>query len=248
MFSMVSLFQESVEVEMCGRFMLISSGAVIAERFCVDRTMEFERRYNIAPGQEIVGISMSRDNFLREMRSFHWGFVPSWSKDGSIGARLVNARSETILEKPAFRNAFKSRRLLIPSNGFYEWNKNVGTRIPFLIGMKDNSVFAMAGIWEEWKSSGNHALTSCCILTTHSNELTGRIHDRMPVIVKPEHYSEWLAQARLPERLSLEILKSFPADLMRMREVSPKVNKTDYDQPDCIDGDVTRQVNWMDDT
>lgn len=233
---------------MCGRFMLISSSSDIAEQFSVDRTVEFERRYNIAPGQEVIGISMSRDNIGREMRGYHWGLVPPWAKDGAIGAGLVNARSETIAEKPAFRNAFKSRRLLIPANGFYEWEKKVGTRIPFLIGMNDDSLFAMAGIWEKWKGPENHVLISCCILTTNSNELTGRIHDRMPVIVKPEYYGEWLAQTGLPENLSREIFKSFPADLMRMREVSPKVNKTDYDKPDCIDGDVTRQVNWMDET
>ncbi len=242
----LSLLGESVEVIMCGRFMLISSSADIAERLCVEQTMELDRRYNIAPAQEIIGIALSGKNFLREMRWFRWGLVPFWAKDTSVGSKLLNARSETLAQKPAFRNAFKNRRLLIPTNGFYEWDKSAGERIPFLVGMKDDSLFAMAGIWEQWTGPENHVLESCSIITTNSNELVGRIHDRMPVIVRPENYPDWVAQGPLPQNLASTMLKSFPAELMRMREVSPRLNRTDYDKPDCIVGVGDDQINWTD--
>ena len=230
---------------MCGRFMLISSSASVAELFSVELTLEFDRRYNIAPSQEVVGIASFGAKSRPEMRFFHWGLVPFWAKDAKIGNRLVNARSETLAEKPAFRNAFKSRRLLIPANGFYEWDKSARPKIPYLIGMKDESLFAMAGIWEEWRGPDNYCLRSCSVITTTSNELVQKVHDRMPVIVMPKNYGDWLAEGPLPHDIDSEIIQPFPAGLMRMREVSARLNKTDYDGPDCLEGVGDAQVNWI---
>ena len=230
---------------MCGRFMLTSSSASVAELFSVELTLQFDRRYNIAPSQEVVGIAASVTNSRPEMRFFHWGLAPFWAKDSKIGNRLVNARSETLTEKPAFRNAFKSRRLLIPANGFYEWDKSARPKIPFLIGMKDESLFAMAGIWEEWKGPENEVVRSCSVITTCGNELVQKVHDRMPVIVMPENYVDWLAKGPLPESMASRIFLPFPADLMRMREVSSRVNKADYDKPDCMENAGDGQVDWV---
>jgi putative SOS response-associated peptidase YedK len=162
-----------------------------------------------------------------------WGLVPSWASDISIGNRLINGRSETVLEKPAFRDSFRTRRCLIPADGFYEWKKAGKERRPFHFGMKDGSLFAFAGVWDRWKSPAGQVLESCSILTTAPNELIEDLHDRMPVILPPRHYQTWLmAPPAEAERLA-ELLVPFDATIMKRYPVSSLVNKPQNDMPEC---------------
>ena len=159
--------------------------------------------------------------------------MPSWAGDISMGSRLINGRSETVLEKSAFGHSFRTRRCLIPADGFYEWKKAGKERVPFHFGMKDNSLFAFAGIWDRWKSPSGHALESCSILTTEPNELLDDVHDRMPVILPHRHYETWLT-APAPEAGRLaELLLPFDPHLMNRYAVSSLVNNPQNDVPEC---------------
>lgn len=219
---------------MCGRFMLISSSRNVREHFDVERSIDFHRRYNIAPSQEIVGVIRSGWDSQREMTTFRWGLIPAWAKDSHSGKALINARAETVADKPAFRNAFKSRRTLIPANGFFEWDNKTRSRSPYLIGLENDALFAMGGIWELSTDAENPIQRSCSILTTESNGLVANIHDRMPVIVRKENYGDWIASGPLNELIAAIIFEPFPSGQMKMREVNSVVNKADYDHPDCI--------------
>jgi putative SOS response-associated peptidase YedK len=162
-----------------------------------------------------------------------WGLVPSWASDISIGARLINGRSETVLEKPAFRDSFRLRRCLVPADGFYEWKKAGKERHPFHFVMKDSSLFAFAGVWDRWRSATGEVVESCSILTTAPNELLDGVHDRMPVILPQRHYQTWLtAPATEAQRLA-ELLVPFDASVMQRHPVSSLVNKPENDVPEC---------------
>ena len=162
-----------------------------------------------------------------------WGLVPSGASDISIGARLINGRSETVLEKPAFRDSFRLRRCLVPADGFYEWKKAGKERHPFHFVMKDSSLFAFAGVWDRWRSPTGQVVESCSILTTAPNELLDGVHDRMPVILPQRHYQTWLsAPATEAQRLE-ELLVPFDASVMQRYPVSPLVNKPEKDVPEC---------------
>jgi putative SOS response-associated peptidase YedK len=195
--------------------------------------LEWEPRYNIAPTQSIPVIRQDRGRSARCLSLVRWGLIPSWAKDVSIGSRLINGRSETLLEKPAFKESFRNRRCLIPADGFYEWKKVGKAKQPFHFGMQDDSLFAFAGIWDCWKSPPGQRLASCSILTTAPNELLADVHDRMPVILPQRHYEAWLTgPASEAERLS-ELLVAFDASLMKRYAVSSTVNKPQNDGPDC---------------
>ncbi len=192
---------------------------------------EWSPRYNIAPTQPVATVrQVGTSRILSTMR---WGLVPSWASDISIGNRLINGRSETVLEKPAFRDSFRTRRCLIPADGFYEWRKAGREKQPFHFGMKDDSLFAFAGVWDRWKSPSGHVLESCAILTTSPSELLADVHDRMPVILPQRHYELWLtAPAAEAERLA-DLLVPFPASLMKRYAVSSLVNQAQNDVPEC---------------
>jgi putative SOS response-associated peptidase YedK len=175
---------------MCGRYAQRTDAKKLAKEFKVAEVPSVEPRYNIAPTQEILAVSETDDG--REMRFFKWGLVPSWAKDTSMGARLINARSETVAEKPAFRQAFKQRRCIIPADGFYEWQRAEGRKQPFFFRMRDERLFGFAGLWERWEGEGGEVVNSCAILTTEANEVLRPVHDRMPVILHPEDYELWL--------------------------------------------------------
>ena len=165
-----------------------------------------------------------------------WGLIPSWSKDPSIANKLINARGETIAEKPSFRGGFKYKRCLILTDGFYEWKVVQGekTKTPYFIHMKDKKPFAFAGLWDEWQSSDGGALRTCTIITTEPNELMSTLHNRMPVILDSADYSQWLDPApRTPESL-LPLIRSFPADRMSAYPVSTMVNSPGNDRAECI--------------
>ena len=162
-----------------------------------------------------------------------WGLIPSWATDPAIGNRLANARSESVLEKPAFRAAMRRRRCLIPADGFYEWKKNGRNKQPYLIGLRDGRLFAFAGLWEAWEGADHSYVESCTILTTTPNELMAPIHDRMPVILPAEAYGPWLDPAVPPAEV-LAWLRPLPADQMTAYPVSTLVNNPRNDRPECV--------------
>ena len=161
------------------------------------------------------------------------GAHPHWEDDAKFGSRLINARSETVASKPSFRSAFKNRRCLIPTTGFFEWKREGDRKRPYLIGMRDGEPFAFAGIWERWTDPEGYIIETCAILTTSSNELVGEIHNRMPVILSPGDYNRWLAGDTALEPLA-DLHKPYPATLMITREVTDLVNNPRCDAPECI--------------
>ena len=209
---------------MCGRFAQRSNPKSLAREFKVAEVPNVEARYNIAPTQDILGVVESADE--REMKFFKWGLIPSWAKDAAMGARLINARSETVEEKPAFREAFKKRRCIIPADGFYEWQRTGGRKQPFFFHLRDDRPFGFAGLWDKWKSQEGKVIESCTILTTGSNEVLMPIHDRMPVILNPEDYDLWLDEDVRKSDLRQELLRPFPASEMNAYPVSTLVNNT----------------------
>lgn len=207
---------------MCGRYAQRTDPKRLAKEFKVAEVPEVEPRYNIAPTQAILGVVEASGG--REMKFYKWGLIPSWAKDKSMGARLINARSETIQEKPSFRDAFKKRRCIIPADGFYEWKRTDGKKQPFFFRMQDERPFGFAGLWDQWKGTDGEVINSCTILTTEANEVLRPVHDRMPVILHPEEYSLWL-EADVRERESLiELLRPYPAEEMVGYPVSASIN------------------------
>jgi putative SOS response-associated peptidase YedK len=194
---------------------------VIEEHFGVE-VPETQPGFNIAPTQKVLAIR--EESGERDAAWLKWGLVPSWAKDPSMGARLINARSETVAEKPSFREAFKKRRCIIPADGFYEWQRTEGRKQPYFFQMRDGRPFGFAGLWERWEGEGGELLDSCTILTTEANEALRPVHDRMPVILHPEEYSLWL-EAGDRERATLrELLRPYPAEEIVSYPVSPLVN------------------------
>jgi len=160
---------------MCGRYAQRTDPKKLAKEFKVPDVPDVKPRYNIAPTQDILAVYEAADG--REMKFYKWGLVPSWAKDKSMGARLINARSETITEKPSFREAFKKRRCIIPADGFYEWKRTEGKKQPFFFQMQDERPFGFAGLWERWEGADGEVIHSCTILTTEANEVLRPIHD-----------------------------------------------------------------------
>jgi len=219
---------------MCGRFTLFTPASRLAEVFLPGEAVTLAPRYNIAPSQPVLTVRTSPATGRREFATPRWGLVPSWAKDASIGNRLINARAETVSEKPAFRRAFRERRCLVPADGFYEWKQEEKGKRPFFIRMRGADPFAFAGLWERWEGITGEAVETCVILTTAPNELLGALHDRMPLILPPEAYGPWLDPAvRSPEALS-PLLKPFPADAMEAYPVGRSVNNPRTDDPSCI--------------
>ncbi len=163
-----------------------------------------------------------------------WGLIPSWAKDPSIGNKMINARAETVSEKPSFRSAFKKRRCLIVADGFYEWQKTDGGKQPFHIKMNDSSPFAFAGLWETWDKDGE-AIRSCSIITTDANDLMNEIHHRMPVILHPEDYGVWIDSGFEEKEALMELLKPYPSDEMEAYAVSRRVNKPSNNEPSVLE-------------
>lgn len=207
---------------MCGRFARKSDPRHLAKEFGVAEVPTVEASYNIAPTHDILAVRQGGDG--REMTLFKWGLVPSWAKEASMGARLINARAETVAEKPSFREAFKKRRCVIPADGFYEWQRRGSRKQPYFFRMKDERPFGFAGLWERWEGGDGEVLDSCTILTTEANEALRPVHDRMPVIIHPEDYELWLGAGER-ERLTLrELLRPYPSEEMAGHPVGMLVN------------------------
>lgn len=238
---------------MCGRFTLRTPASNLASWFLrasIDLNFpEFRPRFNIAPSQLIACVRQSEEAASEfEVARLQWGLVPPWSKDGKAVYSMINARAETIQEKPSFRSAFRSRRCLIVTDGFYEWIREGKLKRPFYITMADDQPFCLAGIWERW-TKGPEVIESTAIVTTAANALMAPIHDRMPVIVPPNELRRWLeadvpatkssdpeSQQRTAAAAALlqELLRPYPAEAMAAREVSPFVNSVRNEAPDCI--------------
>jgi len=218
---------------MCGRFALIIDASLLADVFDVDPPRELQPRFNIAPTQTIPIVRAGKDR-PREFAMVRWGLVPSWAKDERIGARMINARGETVAEKPSFRSAVKIRRCLIPADGFYEWVRTVDGKQPHYVHFSDGRPFAFAGLWERWSKGEAGPLDTCTIITTTPNDLMADLHDRMPVILPQALYEEWLEPAPLDLDRLQEVLVPHPAEGMEAYPVSTYVNRPANDSPECI--------------
>jgi putative SOS response-associated peptidase YedK len=220
---------------MCGRFTLTADPADLKATFYWANFGEADisPRYNIAPTQGVPVITNNGDN---KLDYFTWGLIPFWAKDPSIGSRMINARSETLTEKPSFRNAFKRRRCLILADGFYEWQKIPGekVKIPTYIQLKGGKPFAMAGLWEEWNSPDGSQILSTTIITTQPNEFMKPIHNRMPVILPESAYEQWLTPKEVTSDTISPLLVPYNPSQMKAYPVSRVVNNPRNDSPDCI--------------
>jgi putative SOS response-associated peptidase YedK len=217
---------------MCGRYTLRTPVETLVERFEINEyPSSITPSYNIAPSQGVAAVIA--ENGKRKLEMLHWGLIPSWAKDPEVGNKMINARAETVAEKPSYRKAFKERRCLILADGFYEWQKTDSGKQPFYIRMEDESPFAFAGLWESWQNG--REIRSCTIITTSPNEVAAQVHNRMPVILHPEDYEMWL-DPDFDEREPLTtLLKPFPAEAMEAYPVSRKVNRPANNDPEVIE-------------
>lgn len=216
---------------MCGRYTLTIDIKTVAEKFGVPATLDTSPRYNIAPTQEVVSVMRNGASHLAWLR---WGLIPSWAKDESIGSRMINARAETLTEKPSFKGLLRSKRCLIVADGFYEWKQENGSKIPMYMTLKSGEPFAFAGLWDLWKSPGGEHIHSCTIITTEPNDLVASIHNRMPAILLPGAYAEWLDPDMRDEQALSRWLAPYPAGEMIARPVSRLVNDPRHDSPELI--------------
>jgi putative SOS response-associated peptidase YedK len=219
---------------MCGRYRLSRRKQIIEEHFdSVSSEEDWTPRYNIAPTQSVPIIRQHPKEPVRQLSLVRWGLIPSWAKDASGAAMMINARSETAAIKPAFRDALKSRRCLVPADGFYEWQRTGKSKQPFCFEVNEGSLFAFAGLWDRWKDPNGTWLKSCSILTTTPNVVTSSVHDRMPVILDPDRYDLWLDPGMHDSRVVSEMLKPYDARLMRCYPVSARVNHVANDDAEC---------------
>jgi putative SOS response-associated peptidase YedK len=219
---------------MCGRFTLTINPANLQDAFTnIDFPARFAPRFNIAPTQPVLAIPNDGQN---KADFFVWGLIPSWAKDPSIGHRLINARGETLAEKPSFRGSYKYKRCLILADGFYEWKKQPGSKnkVPYFIHMQDRQPFAFAGLWDEWVSPDGSQIRSCTIVTTEPNDFMAPIHNRMPVILPSDAYTQWLDTAPQTRENLQPLIKPFPADEMAAYPVSTLVNNPKNDRAECV--------------
>jgi len=219
---------------MCGRFRLSRRKQVVTEHFdAISEEPDWEPRYNIAPTQLVPVIQQNPKDPIREISFMGWGLIPLWSKDSSLAASMINARSETASTKPAFSDALKHRRCLIPEDGFYEWKRSGASKQPFCFEVNNGELFAFAGLWDRWKDASGTWLKTFSILTTTPNAVTAAVHDRMPVILGTDSYDLWLDPGMKNVLEVSELLKPFDAAQMRSYPVSNRVNHVANDDEKC---------------
>ncbi len=219
---------------MCGRYSLAAPDpSQVRARFPVGESVEIRRRYNVAPTDEVLTVTTDREG-NRRGELLRWGLVPGWADSPKIGARMINARVESVAEKSAFRTAFQRYRCLIVADGFYEWQRADGHTRPFHITRDDGAPFAFAGLWSIWHGAEEETVRSCTIITRPANERIASLHDRMPVILDPAHEADWLDTATPPGALE-QILAGLPAEHTALTEVGSAVNDARHDEPDCLD-------------
>jgi putative SOS response-associated peptidase YedK len=219
---------------MCGRYRLSRRKRIIEEHFETQTwDDDWNPRYNIAPTQRIPVVRQHPKEPVRQISPMRWGLIPSWAKDTSGAARMINARSETAHTLPAFREAMKLRRCLVPADGFYEWQRRGSAKQPFCFEVGDGELFAFAGLWERWRDPSGQWVKSCSILTTNPNAVTSAIHDRMPVILHPDSYDLWLDPGMQNVAAISELLKPYDAKSMRSYSVSTRMNHVANDDEEC---------------
>jgi len=219
---------------MCGRFTLFEADTLLSRDFGVSAFPLLAPRYNIAPSQPVAAVRAAPAGAGRELAFLRWGLIPSWSKDPAIGNRLINARAETAHEKPSFRNAFRRHRCLIPSSGFYEWQRLERGKQPYFVRMRDRRLFAFAGLWDRWEGPDEVVIETCTILTTAANAVLAPIHDRMPVILPPAEYARWIDPALRDADSLAPLFVPFPPEGMLAIPVSPRVNAPTVDDEKCV--------------
>lgn len=226
---------------MCGRYGRRADKQRIAEWFHTHDTNVFDEStfapsYNVAPQSMQPVVRLDADTGERELTVMRWGLVPFWSKDGKMGFSTINARAETVITSPAFREAMKRRRCLVPAEWFYEWQKvDAKTKQPFAIGLKDDALFAFAGLWDSWKNkTTGQTLSTYTIVTTDPNELMEPLHDRMPVILRPQDYSRWLEPGE-PTHPPIDLLRPYSTDEMKAWKVNARVGNVRNNDSDCVE-------------
>jgi len=221
---------------MCGRFTITSPAHVLADEFGLAAVASsFGPRFNLAPTQSVPVVTNWTQ---RTLELFRWGLIPSWSRDPAVGNMLINARCETVADKPSFRDAFERRRCLVLADGFYEWKKRGREKTPMYVRLKSGRPFAFAGLWEGWLSDEGEVIRTCTIVTTDANDALRPIHDRMPVILDAAARERWLAEASVAELEAL--MRPYPSDALEVYPVSPRVNSPGSDDPRCIEREAPR--------
>jgi putative SOS response-associated peptidase YedK len=220
---------------MCGRFTQTATTAIIAEQFGVTAPSHLQPRYNIAPSQPIAVIRIEPDRTTRTLVMLRWGLIPSWAKDPKIGNQCINAKAETVAEKPSFRAAFKKRRCLVVATGFYEWQVQGRTKQPMWIGLQSQRPFALAGLWEQWTPADGEPLETCSIITTEPNGFMAKIHNRMPVILAPASYDQWLDPTFQHIEPLKALLRPYLGEELMAYPVSTLVNNPRHDVPQCLE-------------
>lgn len=221
---------------MCGRYALTASSEQLMLLFdLLQVTVDLVPRYNLAPTQLAPVVHLGDDG-LRTLTPMRWGLVPRWAKDRSIGSRMINARGETVAEKPAFRTAFRERRCLVPADGFYEWRSTDGGKQPYFIHRADHSPLVMAGLWETWRDpNGRESLQTFTILTTRANRFLAPLHDRMPVFIDPDRFDAWLSRGAIDETSWQDLMCPVADDVLAMHPVSTRVNSPTHDEPHLVE-------------
>jgi putative SOS response-associated peptidase YedK len=219
---------------MRGRYRLSRRKQLVEEYFDTESDEpEWTPRYNIAPSQLVPVIRQNPKEPRRELSLMRWGLIPSWAKDASLAARMINARSETAATKPAFRDPLTNRRCLIPADGFYEWVRTGKVKQPYCFEVNDGELFAFAGIWDHWRDANNNIVETFSILTTSPNAVTSAVHDRMPVILDPDSYDVWLDPGMWDVTTASELLKPYDAQLMRCYPIGARINHVANDDEEC---------------
>ena len=219
---------------MCGRFRLSRRKQVVVEHFdAFSDEQDWVPRYNIAPTQPVAVIRQNPTQPIRKLSLMRWGLIPSWAKDATGAASMINARAETASTKPAFADALKHRRCLIPADGFYEWKRSGKAKQPFCFEVNEGELFAFAGLWDRWKDANGTWIKTCSILTTAPNALTSAVHDRMPVILERDNYDLWLDPGMKNVEAVSELLNPYDARQMRSYPVSNHVNHAANDDEEC---------------
>ena len=220
---------------MCGRYTLTCTPEVLAEEFQLEATPDHQPRYNVAPSQSVVCVRVALPARRCEAITLRWGLIPSWAGDPAMGMKLINARAETVAEKPSFRKPFRERRCLVPADGYYEWKREGSRKQPYHIRLNSERPFAFAGLWDQWTGADGQTIESCAILTTKPNERLASIHDRMPVILHPAAYESWLDPGLQDATRLLTLLTPYPADAMIAVPVSRRVNDPRVDDARCLE-------------